>query len=349
MSSTTALPTAFDDSSSKSSANEPPRPTASPTASCRPRPQVLLGLLVVLEVGDDPQGPVRLHRHRQPGQRRHAAGFLHQSFAFGLVVLVGPRHGEISAREVLAPDHRVGRLAQLPGHLGDPVHRGERVRVTGRHPGRRPGKVSRVAGDHQALVLEQGDVLELRGDRRVDLGHQVDAALPDTVVLLGLLVAGGAQVVRQDVEVGAGRHLEHHGRPLASLGEGLPLRGGRAEPEVLLQGRCGVDDARRGTVVAVVGLLDQLLDRLGARGVAQVGIQPAAHSGPVGVADPQRARGDGIECFLQVCSVAGAARPRRRPPAGRRAGRERVRRRPPGAGHDGSALPHPLRSCAGPG
>ena len=134
---------AFEAVSLKSSANETPRPGASPTASFARERRFFFACSESSKCCDHAQRPVGQHRHRQPGERGDAAGLLHQLLGLGLVVLVGLRHRQVVAGEVAGPQHRVGRLAQRVGEVGDAVLGGRRRRRPRRRP-TRPRRRSRA-------------------------------------------------------------------------------------------------------------------------------------------------------------------------------------------------------------
>ena len=75
-----------------------------------------------------------------------------------------------------------------------------------------------------ALVVEDGDVLELRGQARPDRRQHRGAAAPDSVGLVGLLPPELGQPCAKAVEVGVRVHAQHLDRAVGSLREHLPLQ-----------------------------------------------------------------------------------------------------------------------------
>ena len=170
---------------------------------------------------------------------------------------------------------------------------------------RRYGPLSLASS--RCRVAVEGEVLELRGQAaavvRGDPGHQLLAAVPDAVVLLGSLVAQRLEAVAELVDVETVRQPgDEHGAGVA-LGEELPVDVGGREAEGLLQHRGRLDHRRARGEVRVEAVGQELLDVPGRRAVVEVGAELAAYAGPVGPRVARRVGGCVGQGPLEVGAV----------------------------------------------
>ena len=152
------------------------------------------------------------------------------------LVLVGAvrlGHRQLLAGVAPGQDHRRHGLTRGVDHVVEAV---DAVAVPDDRGGGDRGVPRRVGGDHEPLVLEEGPVLQLRG-QRPDARHHVDAARPGAVVVVGTGEAQRLEPVGQVVEGHRVRHRQDQRRPVRGLGEDLPVQVGRRDAELLVQGR----------------------------------------------------------------------------------------------------------------